>query len=198
MSESSPANLSIGAKVVNEARPDWGVGTILRVEHALSGGDGPLRVTVQFAVGSRVVQVPPARLTPPGGPVQRDAGWLDKLAGKTLDDALRAIPEEIAMHLGRPADKLGLLAGLYELSDDPAALLRWARRQTGVGDPLEHWTRDELAAAYTDFSRARDDMLRETVLRIRRSDGPSGVDAVLADTPPAALERIRAAIGLLR
>lgn len=189
--EQDDPTLAVGAKVVNAARPDWGVGTILRVEKTRPTGDAALRVTVQFAVGSRVVQVPPARLTPPGAAVQREAGWLDKLAGKTLDDALRAVPEDIVMHLGMPAEKLALLAKLYEISDDPAALLKWARKQTGVGDPLQHWTRDELQIAFGDYCRARDEMLRETAARLGRSDGNAALEAAMAEIDPDAAARMR-------
>ncbi|MBL8880266.1 MAG: DUF3553 domain-containing protein [Phycisphaerales bacterium] len=198
MYDSSNHELVVGATVANAARPDWGVGTILRIEQTRPSGDGPLRVTVQFAVGSRVVQVPPAVLAPPRQAAQRDAGWLDKLAGKTLDDALRAIPEDIAMHLGLPSEKLRLIARLYAFDDDPAAIQRWAMRQSGVGDPLQHWTRDELAAAFAGFCRARDEMLRETAGRIRRSDGAPAIDTALADVPPRAAERMRAVITPMR
>lgn len=190
----SDSQLQVGQKVVNAARPDWGVGTILRIEATQPNGTGSQRITVQFAVGSRVVQSPPARLVPPGLAVQRDSGWLDKLAGRTPDDALRALPEDVVLHLGSPAQRFALVGRLYEFQGNGPALLAWARRQTGVADPLEHWTRDELHAAFGDFCRARDTVLREAAGRLSRAEGPDAVEAVVAQFPVRVAEQIRAAL----
>lgn len=196
MSSPLDASLQVGQKVVHAAKPDWGVGTILRIEPTQPNGSGPRRVTVQFAVGSRVVQVPPARLVPPGPAVQRESGWLDKLAGRTLDDALRALPEEVQMHLGAPAQRLALIGRLYEHDEDGPSLLTWARRQTGIADPLEHWTRDELLSAFADYRRARDAVLCETAARLSRAEGPAAVEAMLAEFSARVAERIRAALSM--
>ena len=150
----------VGRRVCNPTRPEWGDGPVLRVQTTEVGGQTVHRVSVQFATGHRTLVIPPGRLRDPDGGPQREAGWLDKAAKTTIDDRLATLPAAVREFLGTASQRLVVLSRLYELNDDPAALLRWARSQTGVADPLALWTRDELRASFDEFCRRRDKLLR--------------------------------------
>lgn len=173
----------VGKKVQNAARPDWGVGTVTRVEQSSMGGNGVFRVSVQFNLGLKHVLVPPARLVEPRPEPTRQTGWLDSLGRNTLDDRLRRLPPEAVEVLGAPAQKLAALAKLYRWSDEATAIVNWARAQTGVGDPLSAWTRDELEVAFRDFANERDATLRAAAARIKLGEGPEALRRALDALP---------------
>jgi hypothetical protein len=186
----------VGERVCNPTRPEWGQGTVLRVQTTTAGGQTVHRVSVQFATGHRTMVIPPGRLALPTDEPQRAAGWLDTLAKKTLDDQLCSLPEAIREFLGTSAQRLIVLARLYEVAEDAGALLKWARSQTGVADPLAHWTRDEIRAAFGEFCRRRDTMLRDAVAAVRSTSGWQGVEEALEDVPPEPRERMLGIIKL--
>ena len=69
------------------------------------------------------------------------------------------------------------------------------RSQAGVADPLSHWTRDEIRAAFDEFCRRRDAMLRQAAAALRNSGGQAGVEEALAEVPDSARENMRAVLG---
>lgn len=169
----------VGQRVRNPARPEWGVGTVLRVQTVSVGGQVRHRVSIQFDTGHRTLHVPPARLTAPAAAPERAAGWLERASGNDLDGRLRGLPAFVREFLGTPRQRLAMLAPLFACDAEPTALARWARQQTGVGDPLAHWTRDELLAAFGEFCARRDQLLRATAAELRRASGPEAVARVL-------------------
>ena len=182
----------VGQRVCNPARPEWGTGTVLRVQSTTVEGQVVHRVSVQFTTGHRTVVVPPGRIAAPQAEPQRAAGWLDQVSGRTLDDRLTSLPEAVREFLGTASQRLIVLARLYTLEDDGAALLKWARSQAGVADPLAHWTRDEIRAAFDEFCRRRDALLRELAATLRQTQGVAALRAALAEVPDEARERMQA------
>ena len=180
----------VGRKVCNPARPEWGEGTVLRVQSTTVDGQPRHRVSVQFAVGHRMLQVPPARLADPEPEPQRAPGWLAAAAADTLDDRLRRVPNDIVQFLGVPARHLVAFAPLYVYTEQPASLAKWARSQTGVADPLSHWSRDELQAAFRKFCDERDAAFRVVAARLKQAEG----SAALEDAVAAAPEEVRGAM----
>jgi hypothetical protein len=193
MEELDPTLGHAGAKVRNVARPEWGVGTVVRVQPARVGGRPAQRVSVQFATGCRTLLVPPARLVVAGPEPGRATGWLDTVGRTTLDDKLRGLPESVTALLA-PRERLAALISLYAVTEEPGALLRWARVQTGVADPLAHWTRDELRVALRDFCRARDVCLRETAALLKRAAGLQALEEIVGAVPSALSQPVRAAL----
>ncbi|MEW6252302.1 MAG: DUF3553 domain-containing protein [Planctomycetota bacterium] len=180
----------VGRKVCNPARPDWGLGTVLRVQSTAAGEQQVHRVSVQFATGHRVIVIPPGHLAEPTAGPQREAGWLDRVAQTTIDDRLAALPAAVREFLGTSAQRLVVLARLFEIGADPGDLLKWARSQTGVADPLSLWTRDEIRAAFDEFCRRRDTLLRETLAALRRASGQTAIQEALNEVPETARQRM--------
>lgn len=186
----------VGQRVCNPARPEWGAGTVLRVQSTRVNEQVVHRVSVQFESGHRTLVIPPGRLSAVEDEPQRAAGWLDRAGRHTLDERLVSLPEAVREFLGTSAQRLIVVARLYELRGDPAELLRWARSQTGVKDPLAHWTRDELHQAFAEFRRRRDDLLRKTLTALRSAGGNDAVEEALGEVSAEAAAAIRASAGL--
>lgn len=185
----------VGTKVCVPARPEWGVGAVLRVQIAESNGVRGHRVTIQFPMATRTLLAPPAVLAAPQDePNRLQTGWLDGLAGKSLDDRLRALPSEVTDVLGGPRERIYAAAGLYMLRDDAAALHLWARRQTGVADPLGQWNRDELEVAFRDFCLARDAHCRNLLYQVRKNHGVEAARSIVEAAPAEARDGLRAAM----
>ncbi len=185
----------IGFKVCNPARPEWGVGTVLRVQSTTVAGKAVHRVSVQFDTGHRTLVVPPAQLAEPQAGPTREAGWLDTAAKQTLDDQLVQMPEEVREFLGTSTQRIVVLSRLYTLDEDGTGIIKWARSQTGVADPLTMWTRDELRQAFASFCRMRDKLLRSAAAQVRATAGQRAVDEALLDCPPEVTEKMREVLG---
>ncbi len=184
----------VGARVTNAARPEWGVGTILRVQQTYLRGKPAHRVSIQFAVGHRTLLVPPARLLAPQPEPRREAGWLEGLGKTTLDDRLRSLPEQVTQVLGTPRERFAALIPLYTVAEHSPALLRWATSQTGAADPLTHWTRDELLVALREFCNERDAHLRNVAALLKQAEGPEALQKALAGLPESLRQPVQAAL----
>lgn len=184
----------LGSKVRNAARPEWGVGMVLRIQRTQSHGQSAHRVSIQFATGHRTLLVPPARLIAAGPEPERRAGWIDGLGKTTLDDRLRKLPDQVTQVFGSPRERLAAVLPLYDVGSEPAALLRWAGSQTGVRDPLSHWTRDELLVALGDFCNERDAYLRNVAALLKQKEGPAALQDVLDAIPAGRRQSVLAAL----
>lgn len=184
----------VGRRVRVASRPEWGAGTVLRVQETRVGDYPVHRVSIQFPTGHRQIVVPPARLIPPEEEPQRQAGWLDTLAGRTLDDRLTQVPPETRDVLGTPAQRLAAVLPLYEHGEEPSALVQWARRQANVADPLSHWSRDELLLAFRRFCLERDALLRVLAAQLKQSEGPEALQRTLEGLPDTIREGVLAAL----
>lgn len=184
----------VGRSVCIATRPEWGEGKVLRVQSTTAGGEPRHRVSIQFAVGHRVLQVPPARLCEPQPQPQREQGWLNAAAANTLDDRLRRLPDVVTTFLGTQTQRLAALAPLYAYTEDPSSLSKWARDQTQIADPLSLWSRDELSAAFRVFCDERDAELRVAAAKLKHAEGQAALEDALAGLPQALVSAMRAAL----
>lgn len=184
----------VGQRVCNPNRPEWGTGEVLRVQRTQVNGQTVHRVSVQFATGHRQIVIPPGRLAYPEEEVTREAGWLDSISGRTVDDRLAQVPEALREMLALPADMLRAVAPLFAYTAEPDSLQTWARRQTGVADPLTHWSRDELQKAFEVFCRERDAFFRVTAAKFVKHASLPELHAALEAFPPAVQEGMREAL----
>ena len=195
MSEFEISPALIGQKVCLPSRPEWGVGTVLRVQSTNIHSQPQHRVSIQFTSGHRLLHVPPARLALPGTQPQRESGWLDAAGGEDLDGRLRGLPAFAREFLGTPRQRVIMLAPLFACGAEATELVTWARAQTQVADPLSLWSRDELRSAFEEFCRRRDRFFRAAAADLRRSLGDEAVERALATIEPPLRECMRAALG---
>lgn len=185
----------VGRTVRNAARPEWGDGKVLQVHTTTSGGQPAHRVQVHFdRTGTRWLLVPPARLVPPCDEPTRQAGWIEQLGQSSLDDKLRQLPEDVTDVIGSLRERIRAAARLFAMHDDADDLARWAIDQTGVIDPLTHWTRDELYAALRDFQVERDSHMRNLLAQLKMREGPEAIREVLDELPRPVANAIRTAL----
>ncbi|RMF72647.1 MAG: DUF3553 domain-containing protein [Planctomycetota bacterium] len=184
----------VGRTVRNAARPEWGAGKVLKVQRCTQNGVTAHRVTIHFPIGTRVLVTPPARLAAPVDEPQRAAGWIESLGKSTLDDRLRRVRPELLDVLGPPRERIAALLPLFEYTDDAKSLARWACDQVDVADPLTHWNRDELLAAFREFCVERDSHFRNLAAVLARSEGVAEVRRLLAEAPAPLAERAKAAL----
>ena len=184
----------IGRKVAIPSRPEWGHGTVLRVQSTVVNGEPRHRVSVQFVTGHRTLQVPPARLIEPPPEPERAAGWLDTIGRQAPDDRLVSLPPAITEFLGTHAQRMAALAPLFKYTEDAPSLVRWARRQANVADPLSLWTRDELLMAFRTFCMERDSTLRVSAARLKQAEGAEALTKALNALPHAVSTAMRTAL----
>jgi Protein of unknown function (DUF3553) len=193
----TPSRELVGRKVCVPAAPDWGVGNVLKVLETTVGGQPSFRVTVQFPHAIRTLVVPPAVLGEPvaedAGP-QRTQGWLESFGKGSLDARLRSVPDELARVLGSLPQRLTALLPLYRYSDEAKSLIKWARAQTGVADPLSQWNRDELGEAFRVFAIERDGHFRSLLAQLKSVEGQPAITEFLESVDPELRAAVRAAI----
>lgn len=185
----------VGKKVAIPGRADWGIGTVRRVQSSTVNGVLTHRISVQFQHGTRMLIAPPARLIEPtDDPKRADAGWLDSIGGRSIDQRLKELPESVTQVLGTIRQRLDAVLPYYALRDEPKVLVRWARGQTGVGDPLSEWSRDELQIAFQAFRNERDAHLRGLGALLKKTEGDDAVRNWLAGIDAEIREEVRAAL----
>lgn len=186
----------IGRRVSVIGKPDWGIGVVRRVQTTTINGATQHRVSVQFNQGTKLLISPPARLTDPvDDPQRKEAGWIEQIGGGSLDSRLRQLPESAVQVLGTIQQRLDAVIPHYSRMEDGKDLIRWARRQTGVGDPLSQWSRDELEVAFASFCNERDAHLRNLCALLKKNGGDSALQEWLSqlddDARPAVYTALR-------
>jgi hypothetical protein len=184
----------VGQKVQVPGRADWGVGVVQNVQTTHAGAAPQHRITVRFAHGTKALVSPPAKLISPVDEPQRQSGWLAALGDGALDARLRALPESITQVLGTIRQRLAAVLTAYAFDDEPGSLAKWARSQANVGDPLSHWSRDELGVAFAAFCSQRDAHLRGLCALLRIQEGHDAVGEWLSTLEPEVADRVRAAL----
>ncbi|MEM8782871.1 MAG: DUF3553 domain-containing protein [Planctomycetota bacterium] len=122
--------------------------------------------------------------------------WLDELetaGGKKHE--LWELPDELTNPFATPEQRLKATLDTYQYSTEPRALIDWARRQTGLDDPLTRYTRPELEQAFPRFARDRDAHLRSIVRDLKRANDMATIKASMkGGLIPAAQSAIDRAI----
>jgi hypothetical protein len=168
-----------GDVVVHPRRPEWGPGV---VDHAAAGGDsrGGQRLVVRFENYGRVTihtAVAPLVCLQDKEPVtpmsttrtyaSSGQGWLAALASGLDKHELHRLPEALTDPFASLGRRLEATLDSYKLSTEARSLIDWAVAQTGLGDPLTKYTRQELEQGFSRFARDRDLHLKDLIKQIR-------------------------------
>ena len=200
-----------GDTVIHAGKPEWGPGDVLSVEGVLHEGKSVQRVTIRFArAGLKTISTAFAELrqvkngtpltapTPspqprtkhapePTEPVQDDAPDPSRQAAA---EALQKLPDEATDPFLPLTQRVRTTLALYRYADSPGGLMDWAVTQTALRDPLAHFSRHDLEAAFERFRIALDNHLRKVVPAARKAS-PRDVEAMLAAAGPAARQAVR-------
>lgn len=193
----SPAMFTVGMQVRHRQRPEWGSGSITRVETLTRAGNRDQRLWIKFgAAGLKTLLASAADLeilegtgaaehTFAAREIASEGGWLGEIARRRPEQAMSELPPDATDPFLTPERRLKNLLGLYRF-DGSSKLIDWAVAQSGLDDPLSRFNRTELEAFYKDWSRERDLQLFRLVNDFRRKRQP--IDALLADAPRAAMQ----------
>ena len=197
-----------GDNVKHAKRPEWGIGTVIKVERFAKDDITGQRLTVRFPNGGlRTLTVPPAELevsTEPEEPAaapNRDLesaavwdkvdkeGWLGSVAKRKSAEAIIAIPLPARDPFNGLSQRLAHTLELYRFDRTGSSLIDWAVAQTGLDDPLTHYTRHELEHFFDRFAYERDEHLRRLLDDCRHE--PGLVRRVMAKARPSAQQAVR-------
>jgi hypothetical protein len=185
-----------GMQVRHRQRPEWGTGSVTRVEQLTRSGTRDQRLWIKFgAAGLKTLLASAADLEVVEGSgaaehtfaareIASEGGWLGAITKRRPEQAMSELPPDATDPFLTPERRLKNLLSLYRF-DGGAKLIDWAVAQSGLDDPLSRFNRIELEAFYKTWSMDRDVALHRLVSDFRRRRVPT--DALLAEAPRAAL-----------
>lgn len=82
---------------------------------------------------------------------------------RELRRKMTGIPDNAVDPFQTDAARLRAVLGLYRFEPTPGSLIDWAAAQSGLSDPLSHFSRHELEEYFADFRRNLDKALAKAV-----------------------------------
>ena len=208
----SDTKLSFGDRVRHSGRPEWGIGTIVKVEPLPVNGHVTQRLSIRFPnAGMKTLveeQASLQRVTNDDGdplfgddtaPAARawdrfsEDDWLSGVARKKVFETLITLPQEVRDPFNSLQKRLHLMFRLYRFDKSGKGIVDWAVAQTGLDDPLTRFSRQELEQHFARFVSERDAHLGRLLYETRND--MTLINAALENTPPAALEAARRILG---
>lgn len=176
-------------------RPEWGIGTVTRVEHVTRDGAQDQRVWVKFPnVGMKTILAGAADVEILNGKEEEhtfaarenahEDGWLGEIAKKKPEEAMISLPPDVLDPFTSTRCRLERLLGLYRFNSNGASLIDWAIAQSGLDDPLSRFNRHELEEFFERWAWSRDEHVRTLVAEARRN-GEKIEDLLEKATPGA-------------
>lgn len=102
---------------------------------------------------------------------------------RELRRKMTAICDDAVDPFQTPAARLRAVLGLYRFEATPGSLMDWAAAQSGLSDPLSHFTRHELEEYFSDFRRNLDKALSKAVADASKAD-PAELRLIAQSAPP--------------
>ncbi len=201
---------SFGDRIRNEGCPEWGVGTISRVQNLTHEGEPCQRLSARFeraglkTILTAIVQIVPAEALPvpaagsdaenPQSNVAQINGNAQAseahLEGRELKEIFGVLPEATRDPFSSLAERLAATLAIYRYEPTGGSLLDWASVQARMADPLSRYSRTELEQEFQRFAYERDTHLKKLVHETRRSnDAPAR--ALLASPPAHAAKALK-------
>ncbi len=201
------AMMSQGMQIRHRQRPEWGIGSITRVETLTRSGVVDQRIWIRFPnAGLKTLLRSAADLEIMGGEAApehtfaarhhaADGGWLGAISTKKPEAAMSELPPEATDPFLPLETRLAHLRGLYRFSPTGSSLMDWAVAQSGLDDPLSRFTRTDLEGHFKLFVMDRDAHLPKLLGEARKNG--IQIDAILAKANPAA-KKMLVRVGAIR
>lgn len=193
----STAMYTQGMQLRHRQRPEWGSGSVTRVENLTRGTNRDQRLWIRFAnAGLKTLLASAADLEVVEGTgaaehtfaareIASEGGWLGQITKRRPEQAMSELPPDATDPFLTPERRLKNLLALFRF-DGGTKLIDWAVAQSGLDDPMSRFTRIELEAFYKNWAMERDLALGRLVGEFRRKREP--VDQLLAGAPKSALQ----------
>lgn len=98
---------------------------------------------------------------------------------------MTAIPADAVDPFQTDTARLRSVLSLYRFEATPSSLMDWAAAQSGLSDPLSHFSRHELEEYFSDFQRNLTKALAKAVSDASRAD-PAELRSIAQSAPPGA------------
>lgn len=209
----SETSYSTGDRVRHGARPEWGIGTVTKVEQLpTTNGHPSQRLTIRFPNGgSKSLLSPQADLRRVGAnevdpfadeaksvkawDKMNESEWLTSLAKRKIEEAMISLPADVKDPFNSLPRRLNLILGLYRFDRSGRGLMDWAVAQSGLDDPLSRFSRQELEQKFDRWCYERDQFLAKLLQEVRSasmlSNDQSLLNNAMKEAPPAAAEAVR-------
>ena len=165
------------------SKPEWGIGTVTRIEHVTRDGERDQRVWVRFPnVGMKTLlagaaeveilnraQVDSKEHTFAAREHAHESGWLGEIAKTQPEEAMTQLPPAVVDPFTSVRSRLESAIRLYRFKPHGASLVDWAVAQSGLDDPLSRFNRHELEEFFGRWAWARDEHVRTLVGEARRN-----------------------------
>ena len=193
----------IGQKVRHTKRPEWGVGSIIKIEVITREGRPDRRIWIRFPnVGEKTVLASMAELehleadanatfapaTLADLHARSDGGWLGEISKNKPEGIMTALPDAVTDPFLPLRRRLQNAFQLYRF-DAGARLIEWAVAQSGLNDPLSRFNRHELENFFQRWRFALDAHVGRLLQEARRE--PGVLEDALRGAPPAAANTVR-------
>lgn len=205
--EGDHTGFSFGDRVRHRAKPEWGTGTVSRVEWQTNGSTRHQRLTVRFEnAGIKTLSTAKARLERmpdsesslvsievPVSMEQIDRmiaqDGLSELAQRRLRQLMERLPEDVQDPFRSGEARLKDILALFRFTRTGRGLIDWAVAQTQLKDPLSRFNRHELEQYFDRWASIRDAYLLRLLGEVELSGHIR--QALIAHCPPAARELVR-------
>lgn len=199
-----------GDRVTHEQRPEWGVGSVVKVEEALINGERAQRVSIRFpnaGLKSIIATQAALRRVEANGESHLNgeshqngsrfeqwermdqSEWLSPLAQRKIREVMTAIPESCTDAFNSFRKRFTNTVRLYKYDKSGRGLIDWAIAQSGLDDPLSRFTRQELEQLFDRWVTERDRHLGKLLQSAHNEKAV--VREVLREAPPAAQQAAR-------
>ena len=151
-----------GDRVRLQRRPEWGVGSVVKVEAAMLNGTRSQSVSVRFAnQGIKVLNTAVAEIElvshehydaladAKAHPMVQwhkisENDWLAPIAQRKIQEVMVSLPENVRDAFCSIKQRLKQTLDLFRFERTGGSLIEWAIAQSGLDDPLSRFTRQEL------------------------------------------------------
>ncbi len=199
---SDKMRFEFGDQVGHVDHPEWGSGSVAKVQDTVAGGKPSQKITVRFPnAGIKMIQSISGKLQRVDAEATsleepRSAELIEELdrmsqddllapvASRRLQEIMLAIPEPCRDPFRSLSDRIESTLALWRFDEGSGGLNEWAVIQTGLDDPLARFNRHELEEHFKRWSHDREQHLK----RLLREAGDTSidVDALLAKAPSVA------------
>jgi len=200
---------AFGDQVRHPTRPEWGVGSVTKVESVTVDGRPAQRLSVRFAGqgvkmlntgyvdlvrggdtegGADILGGPERHEAPAAGVIRAladEGDWLAEVNVRRIEEAMRELPESACDPFASPLRRLEATLALYRFARTGHGLVAWAVAQTGLEDPLTRFNRHELEHFFDRWATERDSHLGRLIAESGFTSRE--LDELMAKAPPAAL-----------